>query len=136
MGSDISFLIPYIPSIAKLKFKDTIAIRGELIISLESLGNDDIINKFLSCGGYHVKIKTNNMYICCFLRTKIYKHILLSLPSHDNKHRNYLELYQNNLLGDILPYLHKYSADVVRRINIAIKILSKEILKKGIYHHY
>jgi hypothetical protein len=104
----------------------------ELIISLESLGNDDIINKFLSCGGYHVRIKTNNMYICCFLRTKIYKHILLSLPSHDNKHRNYLELYQNNLLGDILPYLHKYSADVVRRINIAIKILSKEIL--NIYH--
>jgi NAD-dependent DNA ligase len=36
MGSDISFLIPYIPSIAKLKFKDTIAIRGELIISLDN----------------------------------------------------------------------------------------------------
>ena len=39
MGSDISFLIPYIPSIAKLKFKDTIAIRGELIISLDNYNN-------------------------------------------------------------------------------------------------
>ena len=38
MGSDISFLIPYIPSLAKIKdIKDkTLAIRGELIISLDN----------------------------------------------------------------------------------------------------
>ena len=38
MGSDISFLIPYIPSLNKLKeFKEkTLAIRGELIISLDN----------------------------------------------------------------------------------------------------
>jgi len=39
MGSDISFLIPYIPSLAKLKINNKekiIAIRGELIISLDN----------------------------------------------------------------------------------------------------
>jgi NAD-dependent DNA ligase len=36
MGSDVSFLIPYLPSLSKLKFKETIAIRGELIISLDN----------------------------------------------------------------------------------------------------
>jgi len=36
MGSDVSFLIPYIPSLSKLKFTSEIAIRGELIISLDN----------------------------------------------------------------------------------------------------
>jgi len=36
MGSDVTFLIPYIPSLAKLKFTSEIAIRGELIISLDN----------------------------------------------------------------------------------------------------
>jgi len=36
MGSDVSFLIPYIPSLAKLKCTSEIAIRGELIISLDN----------------------------------------------------------------------------------------------------
>ena len=45
---------------------------------------------------------------------------------------NYLQLYQNNKLGDVLLYLHKYPADVIRRINMSIKILSKELL--NIYH--
>jgi NAD-dependent DNA ligase len=40
MGSDISFLIPYIPSLSKLKInkqdEKLIAIRGELIISLDN----------------------------------------------------------------------------------------------------
>lgn len=36
MGSDISFLIPYIPSLSKLNIKSKIAVRGELIISLDN----------------------------------------------------------------------------------------------------
>jgi NAD-dependent DNA ligase len=43
MGSDISFLIPYIPSLSKLKInkqdEKLIAIRGELIISLDNYDN-------------------------------------------------------------------------------------------------
>jgi NAD-dependent DNA ligase len=43
MGSDISFLIPYIPSLNKLKITNNneklIAIRGELIISLDNYDN-------------------------------------------------------------------------------------------------
>jgi len=36
MGSDVSFLIPYIPSLSKLKLGEEIAVRGELIISLDN----------------------------------------------------------------------------------------------------
>lgn len=36
MGSDVSFLIPYIPSLNKLKLTTEIAVRGELIISLDN----------------------------------------------------------------------------------------------------
>lgn len=42
MGSDISFLIPYIPSLNKLKIdnqENKLAIRGELIISLDNYDN-------------------------------------------------------------------------------------------------
>jgi DNA ligase (NAD+) len=43
MGSDISFLIPYIPSLSKLKINNKddklLAIRGELIISLDNYDN-------------------------------------------------------------------------------------------------
>jgi hypothetical protein len=44
----------------------------------------------------------------------------------------YLELYQKNILNDILPYIHKYPLCVVKRINISIRTISKEIL--NIYH--
>jgi NAD-dependent DNA ligase len=36
MGSDVSFLIPYIPSLSKIKLGEEIAVRGELIISLDN----------------------------------------------------------------------------------------------------
>lgn len=36
MGSDVSFLIPYIPSLSKLKLGEETAVRGELIISLDN----------------------------------------------------------------------------------------------------
>jgi len=36
MGSDVSFLIPYIPSLSKIKLGEETAVRGELIISLDN----------------------------------------------------------------------------------------------------
>lgn len=105
----------------------------ELQTAIEIEYNNDIINKSLSFGGYHIKVISNDGIITnCILRSDLYKYILSVMPNNKNQHINYLELYQKNLLSDILPYIHKYPIDVIRRINMSIKILSKEIL--NIYH--
>ena len=106
----------------------------ELQTSLEIINDTDVAHKILSCCGYYVRILSNDKtsYINCILRTNIYKYIISVLPRRTNMYINYLELYQKNILGDILPYLHKYSSSVTKRINISIKTLSKEIL--NIYH--
>lgn len=106
----------------------------ELLTSLEILNNNDIINKTIDNSGYFIKIlsDTKKKYTCCILRTELYKNILLLMPKHQNQYISFLGLYQNDNLSGILPYLHKYPADVIRRINISIKTISKEIL--NIYH--
>lgn len=108
----------------------------ELQISLEVECNADIANKSLSFGGYYVKIpyvfNNKKQYVCCVLRSNLFKHILTILPKNDNKYISYLELYQKNELSDVIMYVHKYPNDVIRRINMAIRTLSKEIL--NIYH--
>lgn len=108
----------------------------ELQISLEIECNNDMINKSLSFGGYFIKIPYVNgnkpQFVCSVMRSNLYKHILSILPKNDNKYISYLELYQKNELSDIIVYIHKYPNDVIRRINMAIRTLSKEIL--NIYH--
>lgn len=106
----------------------------ELLTSLEIMNNNDVINKTIDNSGYFVKIfsEDKKQYTCCALRTDLYKNILSLMPKHQNQYINFLELYQNDNLSGMLPYLHKYPADVVRRINVSIKTLSKEIL--NIYH--
>jgi L-cysteine desulfidase len=94
------------------------------------------MNKSLSFGGYFIKIPylfgNKQQYMCCVIRSNLYKHILSILPKNDNKYISYLELYQKNELSDVIVYIHKYPNDVIRRINMAIRTLSKEIL--NIYH--
>ena len=104
----------------------------ELLTSLEIMNNNDIINKNIIYGGYCVKVISDNKYIFCILRTDIYINIINILPNHENKYIKFLELYQFNKLNDVIPFLHKYPSDVVRRINMSIKTISKEIL--NIYH--
>jgi len=41
VGSDVSFLIPYIPSLSKIKLSVDLAVRGELIISLDNYDKYD-----------------------------------------------------------------------------------------------
>jgi hypothetical protein len=104
----------------------------DVLSSLDVIDRNDINSKKLSCGGYHIRLKEKNGYKCYLLRTLIYKHLVNLVSVHSNKYVSYLELYQKNLLGETLPYLHRYSADIIRRINMAIKTLSKELL--NIYH--
>lgn len=106
----------------------------ELLISLDLMNNEDFITKNIQYGGYYIKIYNENhtCFTSCFLNTEIYNYLLSIIPHHKNQYKNYLELYQHDKLTEILPYLHKYPADVVRRINMSVKILAKEIL--NIYH--
>jgi hypothetical protein len=104
----------------------------ELLLSLDTLNNDCILNKNINYYGYHIKIKINNKYICCFLQSDIYNNLKTFVPQHKNQHINFLELYQYNRLNNILPFLYKYPYDVLRRINSSLKIISKELL--NIYH--
>ncbi len=106
----------------------------ELLTSIDTMNNDDMMSKNIQYAGYHIKIfnTTYTSFKSCFISTEIYNYITCLLPQHKNQYRNYLELYQYDKLTEILPYLHKYPADVVRRINMSVKTLSKEIL--NIYH--
>lgn len=106
----------------------------EVLTSLEQINIQDVSNKFLSTIGYTVCLYNENSknYTFLKLRTELFKKIALNTPNHVNQHWNYLEMYQTDKLNNVLPYIHKYHFDIVKRINIAIKTLSKEIL--NIYH--
>ena len=106
----------------------------EFQTSLEITNDSDVTHKSLTCCGYSILVLSDDKlkYINYLVRTNIYKHIVSVLPTRPNKYINYLELYQKNILGDILPYIHKYPLCVIKRINISIKTISKEIL--NIYH--
>lgn len=109
----------------------------ELLTAVDTMNNDDILSKTIQYGGYYVKIFNDTMtqFTSCFISTEIYNYIINSLPKHTkhtNQHKIFLELYQYDKLTEILPYLHKYPVDVVKRINMSVKILAKEVL--NIYH--
>lgn len=126
----LNFIVSKIQFEKKLYF----SCLDELLTSLDVMCNDDMATKNIQYGGYHIKIfnDTYTSFTSCFLSTEIYTYIMCLLPTNKNQYKNFLELYQYDRLTEVLPYLHKYPADVVRRINMSIKTLSKEIL--NIYH--
>lgn len=116
----------------------------ELLTSVDILNNDCIMTKTIQFGGYHVKIYNQNQntkFALCVLTPEIYNYILTTVYTNSqiihqinqiNPHKIFMELYQHDKLTEILPYLHKYPAAVVERINKSVKTLAKEIL--NIYH--
>lgn len=106
----------------------------EMLTSLDVINYFDIENKYLSCGGYYVKIKYPDRFVFLTFRTEIFKHIMenMNYSQSNNKYILFLMLYQNNKLSEILPYVHKYPHDIIKRINMAMKTISREIL--NIYH--
>ena len=105
----------------------------EMIIKLDYISYDNKINKKLTYSGFNVKVydeekQTNNIYIY----SDIYKKINDNMIEGDNIYKIYLELYQKNKLSNILPYLSKYSNEIIHRLNMSMKTLSREIL--NIYH--
>lgn len=104
----------------------------ELQTRVDIINVNDKINKKISSCGCLIKIRQNDRYILCGMYTYIYKYIKNIIPKNNNQYINFIELYQKNMLPQIIPYIYKYSTDAVSRINKSIKVLSKEIL--NIYH--
>lgn len=106
----------------------------EMLMATELMNNEDMITKNIQNGGYLIYVFDfeHKIYKLYCVRTEIYKYVASTLLKYDNQYKSFLELYQNDKLTEVLPYLHKYPADVIRRINVSVKILSKEIL--NIYH--
>jgi len=106
----------------------------EFLTSLEITNDCDVTHRSLTSTGYSIFVLSENKtsYTNYIIRTNIYKHIISIIPAQPNKYIGYLELYQKNILSEILPYIHKYPLCVVKRINVSIKTISKETL--NIYH--
>jgi hypothetical protein len=94
--------------------------------------NDNIkkmeINKKLFNAGYLIIYK-NNKYL---LSNKIYEKINNLLPKFSNLNKIYLDLYKSDNLNFVINYLSVYPSDIIKRINLSFKTLSKEYL--NIYH--
>jgi hypothetical protein len=108
----------------------------EMLTGLDVLNFNDTVSKKLRSGGYIIKIHNllTRTYFTLTLRTNIYNFIASQIlaSTHQNQYKNYLKMYQTNMLNDVLPYVHKYSLDVIKRINVSFRALSKEIV--NLYH--
>jgi len=85
-------------------------------------------NKKLFNAGYLIKY---NGYFY-LLQNKLYEKINNLLPKYTNINKIYLDLYKTDNLNFIINYISLYPSDVIKRINLSIKTLSKEYL--NIYH--
>lgn len=94
--------------------------------------NDNIkkmeTNKKLFNAGYLIKYNG----FTYLLQNKLYEKINNLLPKYTNINKIYLDLYKSDNLNFIINYISLYPSDVIKRINLSIKTLSKEYL--NIYH--
>ena len=105
----------------------------ELLIKIDFISYENKINKTLSYAGFNIKIYDKNKQINNFnFYTEIYNYIKTQIIEGDNIYKIYLELYQKNFMNDILPYISKYPNEIISRLNMSMKTLSREIL--NIYH--
>lgn len=100
----------------------------ELEATLDKISYDNVVYKKISTDGFLIKHK--NIFLK--LHTEIYNQVNKFKPLNKNNYQIYLELYQCDKLNDILPYISKYSNEIIHRINMSMRTLSKEIL--NIYH--
>lgn len=101
----------------------------ELLLHLECVSDKNVLTKKLTIEGIMIQFPDNTYTI---LQTECYKKIYGMLPKTKNIHLGFLELYKKDKLSTFLPFYSNYSNDILHRINMAIKTLSREIL--NIYH--
>lgn len=100
----------------------------ELIFILDELDDTNIYKKRLMYIGYIVRINDINI----ILNVSSYKKLLTTIPKYMSINEIHLNLYQNDKLNHLLHYVSDSYNDIVRRINLSISTISKEIL--DIYH--
>jgi len=105
----------------------------ELNMNIEEL---DIVNsnmKKLINRGYLVTINYGKYdSITINYETYTYKRLINMIPKGMSIHETYLKLYQQDKLSQFLQYISDTHIDIVKRINMSMSTLSREIL--DIYH--
>lgn len=105
----------------------------ELNIYLETLDNNNINLQKISYKGVIMKINIeHNDSIYIQYNTNSYTNLLNILPKYLNIHEIYMYLYQCDKLSHILSYINDSSSDIIKRINISMGTISREII--DIYH--
>ena len=98
--------------------------------SINKISHDNLLSKKITTEGFIFWNIKKNYFIK--IQTDIYININTIKSSNKNNYRIYLNLYQKDKLTDFLPYVSKYTNEIINRINISMKTLSKEFL--NIYH--
>lgn len=105
----------------------------ELQVHLEELDAINIKMKRLHNRGYIVSLYDHQLdHINISYDTTTYKRIISMVPAGMSIHEVHLKLYQNDKLNYFLQYITDSYNDIVKRINISMSTLSREIL--DIYH--
>lgn len=102
----------------------------ELEATLEKITYDNATYRRVSMEGFILQHIGGKLRFK--IQSELYQQIDKLKPLERNNYQVYLELYQQDKLGDILPYVSKYSNEIVHRINMSMRTLSREIL--NIYH--
>jgi len=84
--------------------------------------------KKITDAGFIIYYKENK-YV---LLNTIYSKIINLLPKYTNITKIFLDLYKNDLLNQVINYMSVYPQEIIKRINLSIKTVSKEYL--NIYH--
>ena len=100
----------------------------ELIFDLENLSNINEQKKKITNCGFIISYNETD-YI---LNSYIYQKIHDIIPPFKNINKCFLELYKNDNLSFVINYMSPYPSDIIKRVNLSIKTLSREFL--NIYH--
>lgn len=97
---------------------------------IEKINHDNVISKRITTAGFNIHNLINNTITT--IQLNIYKELSQLRSQYRNCYELYLDLYQKNRLNALLPYMSRYSNEIIHRINTSMKTLSKELL--NIYH--
>ena len=92
-----------------------------------------MVNKKITLEGFNIYKVSDNNVVNMKIQTHIYQQILNIKPKHVNIHIGYLEMYQENKLKEYLPYLTNYHSEIIHRISMSVRTISKEFL--DLYHY-
>lgn len=104
----------------------------EVVKELSDISDGDRHTQQISTEGFIIEYFENNVLTLLKLQTPIYKFIADAKPNVSNLEAMFLELYQHDKLGDIIPFFSAQCGETVLRIKNAMYTISNELL--NIYH--